>query len=49
MFSEEGKHVGLCNVNQRIKLIFGNKYGLAERITSFGFILFNSIRHLPQM
>jgi two-component system sensor histidine kinase YesM len=28
MFSVEGKHVGLRNVNQRIKLIFGDKYGL---------------------
>ena len=25
----ETKHIGLCNVNQRIKLIFGKDYGLA--------------------
>ncbi|MDY7223290.1 sensor histidine kinase [Halalkalibacterium halodurans] len=42
MFSVEGRHVGLRNVNQRIKLIFGDTYGLTisskvnEGTTVFG-------------
>lgn len=27
-YAEQNKHIGIKNVNQRIKLIFGNKYGI---------------------
>ena len=32
----ETRHIGLCNVNQRIRLIFGSDYGVSIQSSPLG-------------